>query len=388
MEQKNKLHGLSTLFDTPDQIIHAAEKVSGLGYKDFDVHTPYPVHGMDDAMKLKPSKLGYVTLVFGLLGATLALLLMWFTMASDYPMNIGGKPFFSLPAFIPVTFELTVLFATLATVFGMLSFFFRFPDNNHPLHDTVYMQSVSRDKYGLFIGVKDAMFNVTEVKALFESLGGYSTSEVFEVEKTIYDAFSKKYLMLLVTVAVVVSGTTYLALNKLLYINPFNWMEYQFRGTPQAKSDFFADTRVMRNSVDGTVARGHIPYEYKDSVNQPLVPVENPLIKSPEVLKLGQKKFLSFCSPCHGNYGESASRLNAQFPVPPSLHTAKLRGWKDGNIFHVITNGQRIMPSYAHQLTEKERWAIVTYVRALQKANNASEADIKEYRKESGLNGK
>lgn len=269
MERNNKLHGITALFDTPDQIIHAAEKVSGSGYKEFDVHTPYPVHGMDDAMKLKPSKLGYITLVFGLSGAGLALLLQYWTMVVDYPMNIGGKPFFSLPAFIPVTFELTVLLATLATVIGMISVFFRFPDNKHPLHDTPYMEAVSRDKYGVFIAAKDKKFNAEEVKALFKSLGGKHISDVYEIEKTLYDAFNPKFIGILATVAVLVSGGTYFALNKLAYINPFNWMEYQFRGMPQAKSDFFADGKMMREPVQGTVARGHMPYEFKDSTAQP-----------------------------------------------------------------------------------------------------------------------
>ncbi|MCC6636300.1 MAG: DUF3341 domain-containing protein [Ignavibacteriaceae bacterium] len=387
MERNTKLHGLVALFDTPDQIIHAAEKVSHSGYKDFDIHTPYPVHGMDDAMKLKPSKLGYVTLVFGLSGAAFALLLMWWTMVVDYPMNIGGKPFFSLPAFIPVTFELTVLFATLATVIGMITFFFRFPDNKHPLHDTPYMQAVSRDKYGVFIGASDPKFDVKEVRALFESLGGKQISEIMEFEKTWQDAFNPKFIGILVTTAILVSGGTYFALNKLLYITPFNWMEHQFRGVPQEKSDFFADSRMMREPVAGTVARGHMPYEFKDSVAQPADPVENPLVNSPEIFKLGQKKYLTFCSPCHGDYGDGDSRLNQQFPNPPSLHTTKLRDWKDGNIYHVITNGQNVMPSYSHQMTVKERWAVVSYIRALQKAKNASETEIEQFRKENTSNG-
>ncbi len=387
MERNNTLHGITALFDTPDQIIHAAEKVSNSGYKEFDVHTPYPVHGMDDAMKLKPSKLGYVTLVFGLSGAALALLLQYWTMVVDYPMNIGGKPFFSLPAFIPVTFELTVLLATLATVIGMISVFFRFPDNKHPLHDTPYMASVSRDKYGVFIAAKDKKFDTAEVKALFESLGGKNISEVYEIEKTLFDAFNPKYIGLLATVAVLVSGGTYFALNKLSFIAPFNWMERQFRGVPQEHSDFFADGRMMREPVKGTVARGHMPYEFKDSTAQPAEPLPNPLIASSDVLKLGQKKYLTFCSPCHGNYGDGDARLNGQFPVPPSLHTQKLQQWKDGNIYHVITVGQNVMPSYAHQMTVKERWAVVSYIRALQKAKNASEADIQQYRKENTSNG-
>ncbi|MFN3695783.1 MAG: DUF3341 domain-containing protein, partial [Ignavibacterium sp.] len=130
-----KLYGLAALFKTPDEIIEVAKKTSASGYQKYDIHSPYPVHGIERAMKLKPSKLGFITLVFGLTGSALALLLMYWTMSVDYPMIIGGKPFFALPAFIPITFEVTVLLATLATVIGMITFFFRFPENDHPLHD-------------------------------------------------------------------------------------------------------------------------------------------------------------------------------------------------------------------------------------------------------------
>jgi len=116
----------SALFNTPDAIMAAAKRVASNGYTKWDVNTPYPVHGMDDAMDMKPSKLGYVTMFFGLAGIGLALLLMWWTLSVDYPLVIGGKPFFALPAFIPVTFEVTVLMATVSTVVSMFAIFFFF----------------------------------------------------------------------------------------------------------------------------------------------------------------------------------------------------------------------------------------------------------------------
>ena len=94
MEEKI-LYSYTGLFDTPDEITHAAEKVSESGYKNFDVHTPYPIHGMPKAMKLPSSKLGYVALVAGLSGTLGALLMTWWMSAVDYPIVIGGKPLFS-----------------------------------------------------------------------------------------------------------------------------------------------------------------------------------------------------------------------------------------------------------------------------------------------------
>ena len=382
---ERKLFGLTALFQTPDEIIHAATKVHEVGYKKYDVHTPYPVHGMDVAMKLKSSNLGYITLIFGLSGAAFALLFMYWAMSKDYPMIIGGKPFFALPAFIPITFEVTVLLATLATVIGMLTFYFKFPNNSQPLHDTPYMKAVSSDKYGVCIEADDELFDLDKVKNLFKELNGQNISEVYFPVVETFKIFEPKYLTLLVVVAILTSAATYLTLNKLLYITPFTWLMNQDRVNVQSRSTFYADGFGMRKPVEGTVARGFIPYEYK-GLAAPVVPLSNPLMPSSEVLKLGKKRFLTFCSPCHGNYGDGDSRLRGQFPNPPSLHSEKVRSWQDGNIYHVITNGQNIMPSYASQLSRDERWAIIHYIRALQKAKNASPSEIIEAKKEISSN--
>jgi len=376
-----KLYGLTALFNTPDEVVHAASKVNQLGYKHYDVHTPYPLHGMDAVMKLKPSKLGYLTLSFGLTGTAFALLFMYWAMSKDYPMIIGGKPFFALPAFIPVTFEVTVLLATLATVIWMLAFYFKFPSNSHPLHDTPYMKAVSGDKYGICIEADDVLFEVEKVNSLFKDLKSYAIEEVYFpiIEPT--KIFEPKFLLLLAVIGILTSGATYLTLNKIIYLPPFDWMMTQKKVTAQSKSLFYANGFGMRKPVDGTVARNFLPYEYK-GLAAPVVPLGNPLAPSNEVLKLGKKRFLTFCSPCHGNFGEGDSRLRGQFPNPPSLHSEKVRGWQDGNIYHVIVNGQNVMPSYASQLSRDERWAVIHYIRALQKAKNASPSEIIEAKKE------
>src|SRR5512146_1015684 len=100
MASTEKLFGITALFNNPDAIINAARKVVSEGYQKFDVNTPYPIHGMDTAMGMKGSKLGFVTLFFGLSGTTFILLFMYWSMSINYPVVIGGKPFFGLPAFI------------------------------------------------------------------------------------------------------------------------------------------------------------------------------------------------------------------------------------------------------------------------------------------------
>jgi mono/diheme cytochrome c family protein len=380
-----RLYGIAALFKTPDEIIRVAKKTAEAGYEKYDIHSPYPVHGIERAMKLKPSKLGFITLIFGLTGAALALLLMYWTMSVDYPMIIGGKPFFALPAFIPVTFEVTVLLATLSTVIGMITFFFRFPENDHPLHDTEYMKKVSRDHYGLVIEASDKNFDEGKVREYLKSLNPVSLEDIYYPEKETYSVLEPKFVTFLIVVALATSGVTYFALNKLLYMQPFTWMMEQPKLTPQKLSTFFADGFGMRTPVQGTVARGFLPYPYMGQ-NNPTEVLQNPYLPTKENLKLGKEKYLTFCSPCHGNFGDGDSRLRGQFPNPPSLHSTRSREFSDGMIYHIITNGQNVMPSYASQITREERWAIVNYIRVLQRAKNAKSSDLQVVNKETGNN--
>lgn len=374
------LHSVSAIFNTPDEIIRAAKEIVKGGYKKFDIHTPYPIHGMDGAMKLKRSTLGYFAFALGTVGAVLALLLMWGTMVISYPNNIGGKPAFALPAFIPVTFEVTVLLASVATVVSMIVIFFRFPNNSHPLHDTPYMKSVSSDKYGAVIESDDPNFDFEAVKLFFEKIGASKVEPIYfdnDELNTKHNLFDIKFITGLVILGIIVSGTTYFSLNKLMFMQPFNWMMYQQKLSAQSPTTFFKDGFSMREPVAGTVAKNHIPYAYPDSVALAEKFMVNPLEINETNLSIGKAKFNTFCSPCHDYQGTGIARLNGQFPNPPSLHTDRVRNWKDGHIFHIITVGQNTMPSYASQLNDTERWQVITYLRALQRAMNATEEDMK-----------
>ncbi|PKL81909.1 MAG: hypothetical protein CVV24_12845 [Ignavibacteriae bacterium HGW-Ignavibacteriae-3] len=373
------LYSLNAIFDTPDEISHAAEKIAEKGYKKFDVHTPYPVHGMDDAMRLAPSKLGYVALIFGLSGTLGALLSLWWVSAIDYPIVIGGKPLFSFPAYIPVMFEVTVLSASIATVLAMLFVFFKFPNNSHPLHGTGYMKKVSSDKYGISIQADDPKFNEEEIRKLFESLHASEIDLIFWDNEELNHKnkiLEPKFLLFLLAAAVITSGTAYFSLNKLMFMVPFNWMMEQQKQNAQQKSLIFDDGFGMRQPVAGTVARGYMPYEFKGQPDLAGEKLVNPVPISKESLKIGQQKYDTFCSPCHGYHAEGDSRLRGQYPNPPTLHSDKVRKWSDGRIFAVLTDGQNIMPSYSTQLTVDEKWAVINYVRALQRALNAKESDL------------
>lgn len=115
----NQLAGVVGFFSGPEVLVEAMKKVKDARYESFDAFTPYPIHGMDQAQGLKRSVLPFFTFAAGLTGGSLGFLLEYWTSAVSWPINVGGKPFNSWPAFIPVTFELTILFAGLATAFGM-----------------------------------------------------------------------------------------------------------------------------------------------------------------------------------------------------------------------------------------------------------------------------
>lgn len=371
-----KIYSVGGLFDTPDSITHAAEAAVKEGFTKFDVNTPYPVHGMERAMKLKPSLIGYATLFFGLSGAAGAFLFMYWVSVMDYPLIIGGKPFFSWPAFVPITFEVTVLSAAVGTVAVLIALLFRFPNNAHPLHDTNYMKNVSSDKFGLNVVAIDPLFDETKIKDFLSREGAKDIEVFYEPEKKPVNVFDTRFLGLLVVIAIVTAGISYFTLNKLLYMQPFTWMGVQDRLGSQSQNVMFSDGFGMRNPVEGTVSRGFTPYEFKGQPDSVVRNLSNPLPFSKENIDRGKSRYDTYCSPCHGYYGKGDSRLNGQFPNPPTLHSDKVRNWADGNIYHVITNGQNVMPSYAKQISRDDRWAIIHYIRVLQRSLNAKDSDL------------
>jgi len=379
MEEKT-LYSYTGLFETPDDIIHAAEVVSDKGYKKYDVNTPYPLHGMDSAMKLSPSRLPYISMLFGFSGTFFALFMMYWMASIDYPVIVGGKPFFSFPAYVPIMFEITILAASLMTVAAMIAMFFKFPNITHPLHDTEYMKAVSSDRYGICIEATDEKFDEQEVRELLIELGANNITPIYfddEEYSEKHTVLEPKFIGALVITAMIVSGATYVTLNKLMFMVPFNWMREQPKIIVQESSTFFEDGYGMRLPVPGTVPQGKIPYLYSDQPDSAALYMMNPLLTNEKNLTLGKDKYNIYCSPCHGYFGEGDSRLNGQFPNPPSLHSEKLReDWSDGRIYHVLMDGQNVMPSYASQLSFNERWSVILYLRALQRSLNAKETDL------------
>jgi Protein of unknown function (DUF3341) len=155
-------------FETPDSIIHAAEKVRDAGYEKWDVHTPYPVHGMDAAMGLGDSRLGWIVLLCGLTGVTAAVTMIQWMNGIDYPLVIAGKPPDAIPSMVPIMFELTVLLSAFGAVFGMLGLN-ELPKHHHPVFYSDRFEAFSHDKFFISIEVEDKNFDEKKTRELLES---------------------------------------------------------------------------------------------------------------------------------------------------------------------------------------------------------------------------
>jgi hypothetical protein len=164
-------------YDSPNQIALAAMKVRDAGYQKWDCHTPYPMHGMDEAMGLRPTGIGFISFIFGMLGVGTAVLMMNYTNAwsfdllnigTGYPLVVGGKPPGAFPSMVPIMFELGVLFCGFATLFGLLHLI-RLPRFNHPIFESGRFESASDDKFFISIEAEDQKFDLERTRALLES---------------------------------------------------------------------------------------------------------------------------------------------------------------------------------------------------------------------------
>ncbi len=177
MAKSSGTWGYIAEYQNSAEIYHACEEIRDAGYTHWDSCTPFAVHGLDKAMGLKPSKLPWFVLGGGLVGGTCAMLFMLWTSVIDYPLNIGGKPLASVPAYIPITFELTVLFSAFSAFFG-LWFLCRLPRLHYPPFAKKAFSAVTDDKFFVVIESTDPKFDAETTKALLEKTGANLVEEV------------------------------------------------------------------------------------------------------------------------------------------------------------------------------------------------------------------
>jgi hypothetical protein len=178
-EERGRTWGVLGEFETPDALLLAARRAREVGYRRMDAYTPFPIHGLSDAMGFRPTKLPFVVLAGAIIGCVAALGTMWYSATIHYPINVAGKPFASWPMFIPITFEATVLCAALFAVFGMLGMN-GLPMPYHPVFNATRFAFASRDRFFLCIEARDPRFQVDDVRAF---LGGIGAKDVEVVEE-------------------------------------------------------------------------------------------------------------------------------------------------------------------------------------------------------------
>lgn len=172
-------YGYLAEFDTPTQLVEAARKVRLAGYTKTDAFSPFPIHEIDEALGIKRSILPFLVFAGGVTGLLTGIALQWFVHVYDYPIIVGGRPYFSLPSFIPPAYELTILFAAFTAVFGMI-LLNGLPKPYHPVFNVPRFALATREKFFLLIERRDPKFDFEETRTFMETL---NAQEVFDVEE-------------------------------------------------------------------------------------------------------------------------------------------------------------------------------------------------------------
>ncbi|MCS6831388.1 MAG: DUF3341 domain-containing protein [bacterium] len=173
------LHGIIAEYETAEELLHAARRAREAGYTRMDAYSPFPVHGLAEAIGFEDYKVPWTVFLSGVAGAIAGFAMQYYISVIDYPLNVGGRPLFSWPAYIPVTFETTVLFAAFGAFIGMLAFN-GLPQPYHPIFNAPRFERASQDRFFLCIEATDPLFDRTGTRHFLESTGARLVSEVEE----------------------------------------------------------------------------------------------------------------------------------------------------------------------------------------------------------------
>ena len=366
------------IFDSAQLLVKAIPQIKAKVTAHLEAYTPYPIEGIDKLLGLRKSPIGGMVLVMGIIGAISGLAFELWTSGWDYRLMTAGKPYRSWEAFVPIMFEVTVLFATFTAGLGMLLLLNRLPLFLHPMLRSKSMPLVTRDKFALAVEARGGGLDSDAVAKLLQELGAKSV-EVIEAPSPagpLSPRFFANVVAAIVLSCVVAGSLMYWATKLFPVTIPMVHMLNQPRLDPQRADDFFKDGFGMRMPVPETVAHDSMPYTIR---NQDYAgDLINPLPRSEPVLSRGRQVFNTYCAVCHGLLGNGIPSLTAAYGAKPAnLVSQKFIDYPDGKIYHVIMTGKNAMPAYFADLAASERWAAVHYVRVLQRALNAKDEDVK-----------
>ena len=365
-------------FDTPGELMHAAEKVRDAGYQKWDCHTPYAIHGMDDAMGLAPTKIGIISFIAGMTGIVSALPADALHQQLGLPDHHRRQARRRLPA--DGTHHLRVGHPALRPVHALWP---PRPRGSAPAQPPGFRERPFRGRQR------------RQVLHLHRGRGRVLRPREDQVPARVDapepprthrgDAVNTRLILLVALAAPCLLAGCRGQTSTEPQIVPIRNMYDQPRYDSQERSDFFQDGRSMRPPVEGTLAQemevdieiatGRSADNSAWVLEVPTVVVErNGSLET--VVRRGQERYDIYCAPCHGTSGDghgmvreridAKPELGAGGLVPPTFHTDTLRQMPDGQLYATITNGIRNMPAYSHNVPLDDRWAIVTYVRALQ----------------------
>lgn len=380
-EVSTRPFGILAEYKEPDELIAAAKKVRDEGYQRWDSYSPFPVHGIDPAMGIKQTKLPYIVICAGLTGCAAALLMQWWTNAHDYAWIVSGKPFWSVPANIPITFELTVLFSALTTFVSML-LLNGLPKPSSPLDRVRRFDRATDDRFFIVIESDDPKYDESETRALLDGTQPHAV-EIVPAD-TSSDKLPKELLyavlvlgaLAMVPFGLIASARAAMSQDQQWHVVPN--MDYQLKYKPQKESDFFADKRTSRPAVEGTVAVGELrddDHFFAGKVAGGWARSLPDRVKADEAtMARGQQQFGIYCTPCHADSGDGNGMVHQRafalkegtWVKPTNIADAKVARQPIGELFNTISHGIRNMPGYATQINTADRWAILLYVRALQ----------------------
>jgi mono/diheme cytochrome c family protein len=365
-------------FETPDALMQAIPKVRASKLGTVEAYTPYAIHGIEDALGLRRSPLGGMVLVMGVLGALTALGFQYWISAIDYPIITGGKAPDSWEAFIPIMFEVTVLFATFTAGLGMLFLLNKLPFFGHPVLSSKSIKSITRDRYVLALEAESEAFDSAAAAAALQAAGASEVEILPAPDRSPF--LTSDYILRaaggIFTACLGAGLVMYFAIKLFPVVAPMKYMQDQPRLNAQKASSFFKDGHGMQRPVAGTVARGHLPTA--TGTQEEAATLANPLPRTREVFAVGRQAYKNRCEVCHGSVGDGVGSLTAAYGgKPANLQAQQFRDYPDGKIYWAIVNGKNAMPSHAADLSESQRWAVVHYVRALQRAQNAKDEDLK-----------
>jgi mono/diheme cytochrome c family protein len=374
----DSVFGVLGLFGSADELLEAIPKVKAEGFAELEAYTPYPVHGIDEALDLPKSKLGVLVFLIGSLACISAFTFEWWTSTVSYPLRTGGKPFNGWQGWVLVMVEATILFSTFTAGIGMLFAFNKLPFFGNPILPSKAITSITRDRFALVLVAADGILDVESAAAALRAAGAESI-EVVPVpeEKKAGIAWWLKTTVAIATACVVAGFGTAWVIRVYPTLKPMVNMEVQPRLNAQSADAFFANGRGMQLPQIGTVARGYMPVvdTTPDAAGANLF---NPLPITARVLDRGRQMFNLHCAVCHDRLGTGKPWLDSTYQaVPVNLQSAPMRAAPDGYLYWAISQGIRTMPGYAADISQDDRWAVVRYIRALQRSQDATARDLK-----------